>query len=415
MPFAAKTVKLAAVDALEATCRLRRLMPVRTLATCLSERTAFVTGGTVRDALLGLPVRELDVAVLGDAEACARELTQHLGGTFFPLGKNPLLTYRVVAARFQVDVWSVPGSLAEDILRRDFTVNALLFPLPSGPLLDLTGGLEDLAAGKLEVVRRENLFADPLRVLRGLRLSLTRPLRVSQRSAQFLREASSELPRVARERLREEVGKILAQAPLPTAWQRGLSLGIWQALGVAPEGGGPHPGPILQRLQQLREKPGAWGQATAKLVWAGLAVARLLAGQPVHEALLTALTPVGLSHREIAELSRLVERGEQLLAEPNPKKVLACLSPHRAVCAWYFARNPKASWTEVRKLWQWWSGFSRKPPLLPSEEVVALLGLGPGPRRAEVIAHLRQLQALRKLRTPATVRRYLQQNFISQA
>lgn len=403
------------MDALEATQSLRRLRPVRKLAAFFCNRTAFLTGGTVRDALLGLPVRELDLAVLGDAEACARQLAQGLGGIFFPLGKKPLVTYRVVAGGWQVDLWSVPGSLEEDILRRDFTVNALFFQLPSGPLLDLAGGLGDLAAGKLEVVRRENLFADPLRVLRGLRLSLTLPLRLSQRSAQLLREAARELPRVARERIREEVGKILSQAPLPAAWQRGLSLGIWQALGVAPDKAGPDPGPILERLQQLREKPGAWGKAAGELAWAGLAVARLLAGQPAQEALPAALLPLGVCGRELLQMLRLAGLGEQLLLTPNAKRLLASVPPHRAALAWYFARNQKASFPEVQRLWRWWVRFSQKPPLLPSEEVVALLGLPPGPGRAEAITHLRQLQALGKLRTSTAARRYLEENLKPQA
>lgn len=395
------------MDVLEAAHCLRRLRPVRELATFFNKRNAFLTGGTVRDALLGLPVRDLDLAVLGDAEACSRELAQRLGGTFFPLGRKPFVTYRVVGF-LQVDVWSIPGTLEEDILRRDFTVNALFFQLPFGPLLDLAGGLSDLAAGKLEVIRPENLIADPLRVLRGLRLSLTLPLRLSQRSLQLLREAASGLVHVARERIREEVSKILAQAALPAAWQGGLSLGVWQALGTAPEGNGPDPKPVLERLQQLREKRGAWGQAAGEVSWASLAMARVLAGQNIREALATALSPLGVCGRELAQLLRLAGLGEQLLVEPQPKAVLAGARPHRAVLAWYFARNPKASWPQVQRLWRWWVTFSRKPPLLPSEQVVALLGLPPGPRRAEAITRLRQMQALGRLRTAAAARRYLQ-------
>lgn len=399
------------MDVLEATNRLRRLRAVRQLATVFCERTAFVTGGTVRDALLGLPVRELDLAVLGDAEACARKLAQHLGGVFFPLGRKPLVTYRVVAGGFQVDVWSVPGNLEEDILRRDFTVNAVFFQLPSGPLLDLVGGLGDLAAGKLEVIRRENLFADPLRVLRGLRLSLTLPLRLSQRSAQLLREASAELPRVARERIREEVGKILAQAPLPTAWERGLTLGVWHALGVVPEKPAANPVPALQRLEALRDKPGAWGEAARQLLWAALAAPRLVAGEDPQRAVPAALAPLGFRGRELARLLRVIGLGEQLVTEPQPKAVLACVAPNRGVLAWYFARKQKASWREVQRLWRWWVAFSRKPPLLASEEVVTLLNLPPGPERTQAITRLRQLQAMGLLRSEASARHYLHERY----
>ncbi|MFN3412941.1 MAG: hypothetical protein ACK42L_02645 [Thermoanaerobaculum sp.] len=396
---------------LEATIRLRRLRPVRELSAFLAKNTAFLTGGTVRDSLLGLPVSELDVAVMGEAEISARELAQRLGGTYFPLGHRPLVTYRVVAGPFQVDVWSVAGTLEEDILRRDFTVNAVFFQLPSGPLLDLAGGLEDLAAGKLEVIRRENLLADPLRVLRGLRLSLTRPLRLSQRSVQLLREAAGGLPQVARERIREEVGKILSQAPLAAAWERGLTLGVWHALGVVPEKAAGDPVPVLQRLEELRGKKGPWGEAAGQLLWAALAAPRLVAGEDPQKALPAALASVGICGRELSKLLRLVAVGEQLLTQPQQKAMLACVAPTRAVLAWYFARKLTATWPAVQWLWQWWVAFSRKPPLLASEEVVRLLKVPPGPERAQAITRLRQLQALGVLRSEAGARRYLQERY----
>ncbi|KDA54054.1 hypothetical protein EG19_01385 [Thermoanaerobaculum aquaticum] len=65
----------------------------------------------------------------------------------------------------------------------------------------------------------------------------------------------------------------------------------------------------------------------------------------------------------------------------------------------------------MQRLWRWWLAFSRKPPLLASREVVALLNLPPGPERAQAITRLRQLQALGLLRSPASARRYLQEGF----
>lgn len=392
---------------MQATARLRRLRPVRQLAPLFSNKTAFLTGGTVRDALLGWPGKELDVAIAGDAAACAQELARSLRGTAFPLGREPLITYRVVAGPLQVDLWSVSGSLEEDILRRDFTVNALFFRLPSGPLLDLAGGLDDLAAGRLEVIRRENLFDDPLRVLRGLRLSLTRPLSLTRTASELLRQAAAGLSRVARERIREEVAKILEQAPLAAAWQRGSRLGIWQALGVVGDGQTPDPEPVLQRLEQLWNRRGKWGEAAREVRWLALAAARLVAGEPPEHAVPAALVPLGVTGRELARLSRIAVLAEQLLAEPEPRAVLACLPPQRALLAWSFARHPQAPWPRVARLWAWWVAFSRKPPLLSSQEAVELLGLPPGPQRGEVIARLRKLQALGKLRSPAAARRFL--------
>lgn len=398
------------MDAVQATEVLRRLRPVQRLARFFSDMTAFLTGGTVRDALLGLPVGELDIAIAGDAAACAHQLADQLGGTAFPLGREPLVTYRVVARGLRVDLWSVAGSLEEDILRRDFTVNALFFRLPSGPLFDLVGGLAHLAAGKLEVVRPDNLAADPLRVLRGLRLSLTHPLALTSRAATLLKGAAPGLSRVAKERIREEVGKILQRAPLAAAWQRGLALGIWHALGVAPGEGAADPEPVLERLDRLRRRRGVWGEAAADVSWLALAAARLAAGEDAHQAVPASLKAVGLAGNKLTRLVRVASLVSDLLAGPPVKTVLACTPPNRSVLAWWYACNAEASWPRVLALWRWWVGFSRTPPLLPSEEVVALLGLPPGPERAAAIARLRQLQALGTIRSAARARQFLRKS-----
>jgi hypothetical protein len=168
---------------------------------------------------------------------------------------------------------------------------------------------------------------------------------------------------------------------------------------------------VLQRLEALREKPGPWGEAARQLLWAALAVPRLVAGENPQTAVPAALAPVGFCGRELSKLLRLVAVGEQLLPAPQPKAVLACVAPARAVLAWYFARKLEATWPEVQRLWRWWLAFSRKPPLLASQEVVALLNLPPGPERAQAITGLRQLQALGLLRSAASARRYLQEGF----
>jgi len=396
-------------DALACARYLRRAPQLRRLAPLLPRLPVFLTGGSVRDALLGLPLADLDLAVLGDAAALAQELAGKLGGKAFPLGKVPLLTYRVVSPTLCLDLWPVAGSLEEDVLRRDFTVNAVFFRLPGGPLLDLVGGVEDAAAGRLVVIREENLAADPLRVLRGLRLALTRPLRLTQATAAMLRRAAPGLGTVARERIREELVKMASYAPWERVFAGGASLGIWEALGVTPQASFPDPGPYLARLEELRSKGPSWRRAAACVGWGALALPRLLLGEPPRQAVAAALAPVGFAGKELARLARTIVSGEALLARRDPRELLATLAPGREILAWFFLRKRQASWQEVVALWRWWRRFAARPPLLPSQEAVELAGLAPGPERFALLAELRRLQALGQLRSSRAARRFLQQ------
>lgn len=396
-------------DALACTRYLRRAPQLRRLAPLLPSAPVFLTGGSVRDALLGLPLTDIDLAVVGDAAPLAKVLAEKLHGKAFPLGKEPLVTYRVVSSSLSLDLWPVTGSLEEDVLRRDFTVNAVFFRLPGGPLLDLVGGVEDAAAGRLVAIREENFLADPLRVLRGLRLALTRPLRLTQATAAMLRRTAPGLRTVARERIREELVKMTAQAPWSRAFAGGVHLGVWEALGVTPSEPFPDPQPSLNRLDMLRHKGPIWRQVCRAVGWAALALPRLLLGEPPKEAVVAALEPVGFAGKELSRLARIIAGAEALLTCRDPKELLAPLFPQRETLAWFFVRKHEIPWRQLLTLWRWWQAFAKRPPLLPSEEVLALAGLAPGPQRFQVLAELRRLQATGTLRSPAAARRFLHQ------
>ncbi|NLH10026.1 MAG: CCA tRNA nucleotidyltransferase [Holophagae bacterium] len=189
---------------LVASALLRRLAEV-------VESELFLVGGGLRDRLLGRPTHDLDLVVIGDPATAAQQIARTFGGNAFPLGKPPLVTWRVVIGRHQVDLSRAAGSLANDIWRRDFTVNALFWRLPRGPLIDLTGGLDDLAARRLRVVRAANLNDDPLRVLRAVRIMSTHPpLALTSEAERQVGAAAPGLAAVARERVVDELRRLLA-------------------------------------------------------------------------------------------------------------------------------------------------------------------------------------------------------------
>ncbi len=194
--------------------RVRRRADVRLLAAVSRRRgeTIWLVGGALRDLLLDRPVSEIDLAVPTDPLAFAREL-QELGlGTAVALSDIAPRVARV-AGRHDVDLAEMTGgSIEADLARRDFTVNALAWALGAPGLVDPFGGARDLSRRRLRLVADENLREDPLRVLRAARLMATHDLRPDRALTAQSRRAASHLGRVAPERIRTELVKLL-EAP----------------------------------------------------------------------------------------------------------------------------------------------------------------------------------------------------------
>lgn len=143
----------------------------------------FYIGGVVRDELLKRESFDVDIVYVGNAIehcACLGEVVR----------VNPDFgTVRVKIEGKEVDFASTrsetyprPGhlpvveklgcTLKEDVLRRDFTVNALAKSLKTGEIVDYTGGLEDLKAGVLRVLHDKSFVDDPTRIIRALKFSV---------------------------------------------------------------------------------------------------------------------------------------------------------------------------------------------------------------------------------------------------
>jgi len=138
----------------------------------------YLVGGAVRDVLLGGRPFDLDLVVEGDAAAAAAslggELTVHdrfgtstvrLDGFTYDIARARRETYAHPGALPDV----TPAPLDEDLLRRDFTVNALAIALRGGQLHAAPNGVEDLEAGRLRVLHDRSFIDDPTRLLRMAR------------------------------------------------------------------------------------------------------------------------------------------------------------------------------------------------------------------------------------------------------
>lgn len=178
----------------------------------LGDRPAWVVGGAVRDALLGRPVADVDVAVAGDARGAARTLARSAGGPVFELS-GAFGAWRVIGPgrRWQVDVTPLQGgSLAADLARRDFTVNAMAQPLAGGDLVDPHGGARDLAEGRLRMVSEASFDDDPLRVLRLARFVCELGLAPDRDTLAAAARRAGRIGEVSAERTFAELKRVIA-------------------------------------------------------------------------------------------------------------------------------------------------------------------------------------------------------------
>jgi tRNA nucleotidyltransferase/poly(A) polymerase len=393
----------------EAARRLLASPVLRRIAALADEGEVFLVGGSVRDRLLGLPCHDHDLVTTGDPAVLARALTRAFHGRSFLLGHPPKAVWRVVAGPHAFDLWGVESTLERDIRRRDFTVNALVWRLPRGPLIDLVQGLDDLAAGRLCVVAAENLRDDPLRVLRGLRLVATRPqLALTTASERQLGEAAAGLPRVARERVTDELRLLLAGPAVRRALAGAQRTGALAAL--APGWASVKDTEAVlaqaQALQRLRAGAGSTLGAGASSVAAAL-LAAPAAGFPARwdeAAAAEELERIGFPRRAARRLAAAASHGEQLaragLAPGGESRVtLLDAAEPAAAAAWAVARLGPAALPAARALLCWRRRFVARAPLVGGEELVEALGLPAGPARARAIRELAVARARGEVRS----------------
>lgn len=205
----------------------------------------YLVGGAVRDELLGIKSKDLDYVFVFDnidktqtAEECFNDmynLIQERGEIFLSTPSCYTIRYKdketkeikdVVMARKEVGYIPgtrtpiiVPGTLYDDLERRDFTLNALAKD-DDGIIIDFFNGMEDLKNRVLRTpLPTEVTFNDdPLRILRSIRLSITKGFTIPSQMALVIERYNydEKMRVVSTERIREELYKCFKQDTLET-------------------------------------------------------------------------------------------------------------------------------------------------------------------------------------------------------
>ena len=183
----------------------------------------YLVGGSLRDALLGIPPHDFDLAVSSPPERTMEILSDYrviatgiAHGTVTVIAAGEpveITTFRVdgdyTDARHP-DRVSFTRRIEEDLSRRDFTVNAMAYH-PRKGLCDSFGGREDLERGILRAVREPSLrfSEDALRIMRAFRFSAQLGFEIEARTLAGISETRAGLSRIASERIASEFLRLL--------------------------------------------------------------------------------------------------------------------------------------------------------------------------------------------------------------
>ncbi|HEV7768710.1 MAG TPA: hypothetical protein VGQ76_27200 [Thermoanaerobaculia bacterium] len=191
----------------------------------------FLVGGPVRDILLGRHAIDIDLTLETGGSTLARALAKRVEGRVrsFP----QFLTYKVVSTSYpEIDIatarkerYRKPGALPavtagrlkDDLMRRDFSINAIALDLVDGAMHDPTRGEKDIADRVVRVLHERSFIDDPTRIFRAARLAARLGFTIHTETGELMRAAidSGALDTISKERIWREVFLAMDEAEAP--------------------------------------------------------------------------------------------------------------------------------------------------------------------------------------------------------
>ncbi len=215
-----------------------------------SGHRCYLVGGFVRDIILNVPSLDIDIVCAGNinwVDEFARKrnvhritrsqfntLKIHFSGDFsFDIARTRKETYPTSASLPVVK----PGTIEEDVARRDFTMNTLLLDISRtdfGLILDFHNGLEDISRGLVRILHENSFRDDPTRILRGMRFKNRFSFRFDHKTAQSLKHALKQkfIKRLSPQRIRRELFLILGESTWEKTIRNLKTSGVLSQLGL---------------------------------------------------------------------------------------------------------------------------------------------------------------------------------------
>lgn len=350
---------------------------------------AYVVGGAPRDLLLGVTPKDFDIGTDATPDQVrglfrnARLIGRRFRLAHVRFGREiiEVATFRGTGEEGERDVEeggrvlrdNVFGSEAEDAIRRDFTVNALMYDPARETLRDYTGGFADVAARRLQLIGdpESRYREDPVRMLRAIRFKSKLDMAIAPESEAPIRELAPLLADIPPARLLDELMKLLLGG---RAWPGFLSLvdyGLWDQLfpGLLPDPASP-PHLVEQALKNTDERVAEDKPVTPGFLFAALFWPRVQArageltasGQAPVEALAAAgeeafgrhSARVAI-HRRFSTMAKEIWMFQPRFEKRRGKRALRLLGERRFRAAYDFLLLRADQDKSAAELAEWWT------------------------------------------------------------
>lgn len=377
----------------------------------------YLVGGAVRDLLLQRPApMEFDLVVEGNAPSLARRLAKagdkvvvhrrfgtaklHYGNLSIDFVTARSETYARPGALPEVK----PGTIHDDLSRRDFTINAMaidLSPAVFGQLLDPHNGKGDLERGLIRILHDRSFIDDATRILRALRYEQRLGFSLEGNTERLLRQNASMLDTISGARIRHELELILKEEYPERILERAERLGVLRVLNPSLRGDGW----LAGRFEQARQKG-----VSDPMLYLLLVIYRLT--EEESERLITRLNISGELARNVRRVLKLKRDLHSLAATglaPSATYKMLKHYPHQVLVACALASYNAAARSQL----ELYLDRLRYVKSSLDGEDLKRMGVPPGPRLGRMLEGLREAKLDGKIGTRedevALVRRWLKQ------
>lgn len=403
--------------------------------------SAYVVGGLVRDALISLDSKQackidspdVDITVEGEAIGCAYALVEQLPqisldqvfdayGTAklhynqYPmdLASTRIESYQAMGVMPTVGAMGVP--LADDVMRRDFTVNTLAMAVHNpGQVLDSTGGLADLASKMLRILTPHSCYEDPSRIMRAFKYAMRLNFQWSGDTAYVIAQSLTHIAKQSSqakppfegggERVRIEWHECLAlpESLVKTQWlSRFFELGAWRVmLPTLPASAQPSVDltTFAAALEQTTYQRAQSDVTTADLYWLlcllsmpepqrELAITRLGCRKPLVDAVTYCKTFRDARPNPF----------DQGLSINDPVGIVALCSTLSPLALWFLALSSQDVSASAAIIATYMDTLAQIKPALTGRDLQSM-GVLPGPRMGELLKGLLHAKLLGNLVT----------------
>ena len=179
-------------------------------------KEAYLVGGFVRDIIDGKISTDVDIVIKDDPIKIAKEISELNHCAWFPLDEERKIIRVVIKKQniWNIDISPLFGDIKTNLLERDFTVDAIALKINEWKnpqnFIDPTDGIEDLKKRIVRMTSVEVFSSDPLRLIRAFRIAAQINGKIDEKTILQIKKDASLIKRVAGERIKDEIFKILS-------------------------------------------------------------------------------------------------------------------------------------------------------------------------------------------------------------